>query len=153
MKISFAILFSMMMSGVAQADCAFGQNTWELEEKFEPAGGEREFAAQERISLSRPQRLGGLQEVEIKMIDLMMQEQTGQQGILSEILAEFSQTDGYLAYFAHASMARQFVQVGHYPGDNENGVILEISVRPEGVHILGILARIEDGEFSQCAAL
>lgn len=145
-KILIAVV-SVFMSTLANADCYFGNTTWELEEKFEAPRERHEFYKGETLSLSKEVRLGGLHAYERQLISLAMR---GGDVTSPADLKEFSRTDGYLTYFSHAPSGRQFVQVGHYPGDNEYGAIVEITVSPAGANILGVVAEIADGEISEC---
>lgn len=148
LKIAILALTSLFAAGYAHADMDFGQTTFELEEKFEAPRGQHEFYKGETFSLSKPIRLGGLFPYEKEAIALALRLSGGQAASLEEQLKDFSMTDGYLTYFSHEPSGRQFVQVGHYPGDNEYGAIVEISVQPEGTRILGVVSKISDGEIS-----
>ena len=151
MKMQIALLAAtLLMTGpvFAEGDCVFGQTTFDLEEKFEAPRGQHEFYKGETISLSKPVRLGGLYNHEKQLIGLAMQAE-GDMTALEEQLKEFSMTDGYITYFSHAPTGRQFAQIAHFPGDNEYGVVVEIRVQPEGTEILGVVALIQDGAYTQ----
>jgi hypothetical protein len=145
--LAFATIFALP---AAHADCNFGRNTWDLETKFEAPTAEHEFYQGETFSLSKPVRLGGLYPHEKQMIEAAMNAEAGDAATPEERLQEFSMTDGYLRYFSHAPSGRQFVQVAHFPGDNEYGTIFEIRVLPSGTEIVGAVAKIQDGDFTDC---
>ena len=149
MQIAVLVFSTIFMVPAAVAESAFGQNTWDLEGKFEAPREQHEFYKGETISLSKPVRLGGLYPFEKRMIEMAMAA-GGDTSELNEKLQEFSMTDGYLTYFSHRPTGRQFVQVGHFPGDNEFGLIIEIRVTEAGTSILGEVAKIQDGQFTDC---
>lgn len=149
LQIALIVLSSIFMTAQAQADCNFGKNTWELEEKFEAPREQHEFYKGETFSLSKEVRLGGLYPYEKELIAMALEAESGKADF-AERLHEFSQTDGYLTYFSHAPSGRQFVQVGHFPGDNEYGAIIEIRVFDGYTEIVGLVAKIQDGDFENC---
>jgi hypothetical protein len=149
MQIALLVVSTIFMVPAAVAESAFGQNTWDLEGKFEAPRDQHEFFKGETISLSKPIRLAGLYPYEIHLIEMAMASGKDVTG-LNEKLKEFSMTDGYLTYFSHRPTGRQFVQVGHFPGDNEFGLIVEISVSEAGTEIVGPVAKIKDGQFTDC---
>lgn len=149
LQIASLIFASIFMAPAAFANCTFGATTWDLETAFEAPRGEHVFYKGETFSLSKPVRLGGLYPYEKQMIEMAM-EAEGNATPLDDKLKEFSSTDGYLTYFSHAPTGRQFVQVGHFPGDNEYGVIVEIAVTPAGTEVLGVVSKINNGEFTDC---
>lgn len=146
LKLLALILALSLPSFASASQCLFGPSTWDLEENFEQPSGARVFYKGEFFALSKPQRLNGLSETEKALIQSLMEEK----GDGAEALKEFSLTDGYLMYFSHAPTGRQFIQVAHFPGDNENGAVFEISVKPQGVDVLGKAAQISDGAFDEC---
>ena len=151
MKMQMGLLFLtfIFVGHAAVAESAFGQSTWDLEGKFEAPREQHEFYKGETISLSKPVRLGGLYPYEQHLIEMAMVAWGDATG-LNEKLKEFSMTDGYLTYFSHRPTGRQFVQIGHFPGDNEFGLIVEIRVTEAGTDIVGEVAKIEDGQFKDC---
>jgi hypothetical protein len=149
MPIAALVFSTIFMVPSAVAESVFGQNTWDLEGKFEAPREQHDFYKGETISLSKIVRLGGLYPFEKQLIEMAMSAR-GKTGVLEEKLEEFSMTDGYLTYFSHRPTRRQFVQVGHFPGDNEFGLIVEIKVTEAGTEILGPVAKIDDGQFKDC---
>ncbi len=143
-KMALLALASLVTAAPMAQALDFGQTTFELEEKFEAPRGQHEFYKGETLSLSKPVRLAGLFPFEKQTIAMALGLDP-QLEVREEQMLEFSQTDGYLTYFAHEPTGRQFIQVGHYPGDNEYGAIVEIQVSPSGTEVLGVVSRIEDG--------
>lgn len=125
----------------------FGTNTWDLDEKFEAPREEHEFYKGETFSLSKPWRLGGLAPFEKQMIGQAVKIENASASA-DEKLKEFSQTDGTLTYFSHKPSGRQFVQVAHFPGDNEFGLVFEIETSETRTKIAGVVRKIEDGAFA-----
>lgn len=147
MKTLLAIaLFSLpTLSHGAGPACAFGETTSDLEKAF-AARGAKIWYRHDHVSLSRPERLGGLTKQEKELIG----EVAGTGNSLSQTLKDFSESDGYLTYFGHGTNNREFVIVASYPGDNEFGAIYEIQRNGENLKVLGIAAAISDSDLMDC---
>lgn len=77
----------------------------------------------------------------------------GQVQGVREALLGFAGSDGYISYFSHNSNNRQFAIVASYPGDNEFGLVLEISganSRNKTPQIVDVAAVIVDGDLEDC---
>ncbi len=132
--------------------CAFGESTGDLDEHLELATGAKGkiWYKGEHLSLSKKERLSGLSSAEKKMI--LMAVSLGSDQTDEETLADFSSSDGYITYFSHNSLDREFAIVASYPGDNEFGQIIEIKkLRRNGEYkILSTVAVISDGDLEDC---
>ena len=136
----------------ARKACAFGESTADLDEHLELATGApgKIWYKGEHLSLSKKERLSGLSSAERKMI--LMAVSLGSNQTDEETLADFSSSDGYITYFSHNSLDREFAIVASYPGDNEFGQIIEIKkLRRNGDYkILSTVAVISDGDLEDC---
>lgn len=135
----------------ARKACAFGESTADLDEMLELKTGApgKIWYKGEHLSLSKKERLSGLSSAERKMISLAV---TSENQTEEELLADFSSSDGYITYFSHNSLDREFAIVASYPGDNEFGAILEIKkLQRRGEYtILNVVAVISDGDLEDC---
>jgi|GEM_PF-3141586 len=135
----------------ARKACAFGESTGDLDEHLSLASGSKGkiWYKGEHLSLSKKERLSGLSSAERKMILLAVH---GENQSDDETLADFSSSEGYITYFSHNSLNREFAIVASYPGDNEFGVILEIKKlqRRGEFTVLTVAAVISDGDLEDC---
>lgn len=131
--------------------CAFGESTGDLDEMLELRTGApgKIWYKGEHVSLHNAHRLNGLSSTEKKMI-LMVAVTDGASD--EESLKDFASADGYITYFSHNSLDREFAIVASYPGDNEFGQIIEIKkLRRNGEYkILSTVAVISDGDLEDC---
>ncbi len=132
--------------------CAFGETTGDLNDHLELATGSsgKIWYKGEHLSLHRTERLGGLSRAERTMI--LMAANHDESRPEKETLEDFSSSDGYITYFVHNSLNREFAIVASYPGDNEFGAIIEIKkLRRNGEYeILNLAAVISDGDLENC---
>lgn len=131
--------------------CAFGESTADLDEMLEARTGTpgKIWYKGEHLSLSKKERLSGLSSTERKMI-LMAAASDGASE--EETLSDFQSAEGYITYFSHNSLDREFAIVASYPGDNEFGQIIEIKTlkRRGEFKILSTVAVISDGDLEDC---
>lgn len=132
--------------------CAFGESTGDLSDMLEARTGTpgKIWYKGEHVSLHNEHRINGLSSTEKKMI--LMAVSLGDDQTEEETLKDFSSSDGYITYFSHNSLDREFAIVASYPGDNEFGQIIEIKkLKRNGEYkILRTAAVISDGDLEDC---
>lgn len=163
MKILIAIsALILTFAHVAQAkaskqikNCAFGESSYDLKQMLKYEGKNKVFYESEHLSLSRPERLLGLNETERLMIQLAMKDSGSQFENQKEMLEGFQKSEGYITYFSHNSNGREFAIVASYPGDNEYGLVIELNTVDNSDFnrqiIVGVSASIQDGDIYDCA--
>ncbi len=150
---SFFLVMAMILSisnyAKAEGQCAFGESTWDLGQELESEDSGKVWYQSEHVSLSNPQRLKGLTDLEREMILSSLHENDG--GNADQVLLDFGSADGYIQYFSSNKDRRFFALVASYPGDNEFGVIYEMTKDSlDTAQVLRTVAVVSDGDFEEC---
>ena len=150
--LALAANLSMASLAHAEAQCAFGESSWQLKEEMESDASGKLWYQGEHLDLTSPQRLKGLSQLEREMV-LASYTIDGDSKTEKEQLLDFVSSDGYITYFTPNSDRRQFAMVASYPGDNEYGMVYEIRQGPVDALVAVPVAEIADGDFYECKVL
>lgn len=146
--LAFAVVAGLSSTRAMASVCAFGATTGDLEEMLIDSANPKVWYEGDHFNLNQRQRIEGLKRDEKRiLLDVL----GGNYDSENEAFEEIARSEGYMTFFSHANNGKDYVLVGHYPGDNEFGAIVEVTKGPdEDLKIRGWVAVINDGDIDDC---